>query len=210
MPHSTYPDSIEEDEYNPWEDLAETPIIRGGFIDSTIDAQDLGLERLFDINNHIDKCESGGTHNEKPCIDTPSTSTTLNEESPHKHNVYLPSESDDKFSPFTPNTLEYLENEIKKNNVNLDELETVCKNPEVFDDVREKLLDERKYYISQQAKHMNSILEIAKKTEINDVDADRLSSEIEILKNNVDKISKDFESLKHRTLTESNKNNSHD
>ena len=213
MPYSTQPTTIKEDYYDPWQDkeiekipskdlikTPITPIIRGGFIDSTTDAQDLGLVRLFAENNPTDK----------PCIDTPTTSSTLNEESPNKHSIDLPLESDDKFSPFTPNTLEYLEYEIKKNKLNLDELEKVCKHPEIVDDVREKLLDERKYYVSQQAKHMNSILEIAKKTEINDIDADKLLNEINKLKENVDKLFKDSESIKQRTLTESNKSNLND
>lgn len=143
--------------------------------------------RLFDENDQ----ETTKTR----FIETPTTATdtTLNELSPIEFER-------DNFTPFTPNTFEYLEKEIMKNKENLDNLEVVCKDPEIWGNIREKFLDERKYFVSQQEKHMQSILEQAKRTDINDVDADRLIREIDSLKDKVDKLSKDAESIKHRTL----------
>ena len=106
-----------------------------------------------------------------------------------RDSVDKPSNSDNSlylFSPFTPNSLKSLKAEIKRNKENLEELKTVFKDSDIIDDVREILIDERKYYVSQKAKHLNSILEQAKKVEIHDVDADKLLKEIEDLKGNVE------------------------
>lgn len=109
-------------------------IERGGFIDTISDAVDLGLERLLEVNNHreikrgdyldssingydtaIQKLFDKNSSSEKPCSDTPSSTTTLNELSLNKRSVNINSDSHDEFSPFTPITLQHLKNEIKKN-----------------------------------------------------------------------------------------------
>ena len=51
---------------------------------------------------------------------------------------------------------------------------------------------------------MNSVLDIAKKTDLNDVDADKLLKQTENLKSNVEKLSKHSESIRNRSLNESN------
>ena len=94
--------------------------------------------RLFAENNLINKFY----------IDTFTTLNTLNEKSLNKHNINLPLKSNNKFSSFTFNTLKYLEYEIKKNKLNLNELEKVYKHFKIVNNVREKLLNERKYYVN--------------------------------------------------------------
>lgn len=183
--------SSQETESIPNNNLTESIIIRGGFIDSVKDAEDLGLKRLF---NEAD-------YSEKPCVNTPSTSTTLI--NPNGNSIDIPSRSPDNFSPFTPKTLEFLKEEIKINDENLRTIESVCKDSDVLANVREKLLDEKRYYLDQQNKHINSLLDIANKTDIRDVDADKLIKEIDNLKSSVDKLSKDSESIRYRTLKES-------
>lgn len=98
--------SAQETESIPNNNLTESIIIRGGFIDSVKDAEDLGLKRLF--NEEDDS--------EKPCINIPSTSTTLI--SPNGNSIDIPSRSPDNFSPFTPKILDFLKEEKEKEEEN--------------------------------------------------------------------------------------------
>lgn len=52
----------------------------------------------------------------------------------------------------------------------MENLTNVCKDPTTKTSVNELLLEERKYLLEQKSKHLNSILQEAKNTPINDVD----------------------------------------
>ena len=65
--------------------------------------------------------------------DTPSTSTTLIS----SNSINLPWESQANFSPFTPITLKSLQQELEKNDINLKNLDSLCKNAEINKDVRD-------------------------------------------------------------------------
>jgi DNA-binding transcriptional regulator GbsR (MarR family) len=104
------------------------------------------------------------------------------------------------FSPFTPNSLEHLKYELDRNKQNLREVEDVCNDPRTRDDVKERLIDERKYFLDQQRKHTTAILDMASKVDLNDVDADKLSKEVGKLKDDVERLYEDCESVKHRRL----------
>lgn len=73
----------------------------------------------------------------------------------------------DNNSPLSPVTLAYLNDEIKDN-------ETSLANPNLDNETIEKLMDDRRYLLDQRSNHLNAILEIAKKTPVNDIDTDYL------------------------------------
>lgn len=78
---------------------------------------------------------------------------------------------------------------------------------EVRSDVKEKLLQERKYLLTQQNYHLEAVAQQAMSEGLNDVDvdADQLLKDIEQPNNNVQQLSKEVESIKHRTLENDNK-----
>ena len=86
--------------------------------------------------------------------------------------------------------------------MNLKNIDSLCKDAEINKDVREKLLDERKYLLNQHSKHLNSVLDIEKKTDLND--ADKLLKQIDNLRSNVGRLSKDSGSIRNISLNESN------
>jgi DNA-binding transcriptional regulator GbsR (MarR family) len=96
--------------------------------------------------------------------------------------------------------LEHLKYELDRNKQNLREVEDVCNDPRTRDDVKERLIDERKYFLDQQRKHTTAILDMASKVDLNDVDADKLSKEVGKLKDDVERLYEDCESVKHRRL----------
>lgn len=96
-------------------------------------------------------------------------------------NLNMDSPSSKYFSPFTPTTYQELNKEIKKNWMKINKLETT---PEEEDYVKENLLDEKRYLLDQKAKHLKSLLDIAKNTPINDIDVDKLKKDIESLNKN--------------------------
>ena len=99
------PQGNDEAESIPYKNSAESLIIRDGFIDTTEDADDLGLKRLFhpcgaeDENKDSSSAPQGSDKdNENPCIKTPSTSTTLVDS--NGNSIELPAQSSDNFSLF--------------------------------------------------------------------------------------------------------------
>jgi len=64
------------------------------------------------------------------------------------------------------------------------------------------LLDERQYLLNQHRKHMDAILETAKKTPTNSEDADKILKDIDSLKSNVDKLVNESKQIYHRKLDE--------
>lgn len=105
--------------------------------------------------------------------------------------------NDDKFSP---NTLSYLDEEIKRNKENLKDINKVCKDQFTKSSVMEALMEERKYLLEQKSKHLNSVLQEAKDTPINDVDTDKLCDDITKLQSDVENLAKESEKIKHRKL----------
>jgi len=107
--------------------------------------------------------------------ETASTTTTLYEPTPTTDKPISPDDEEkglekDMFSPFTPNSLEQLKKEIERNVENMNELDTVCKDPDIKDNVKEKLIDERTYFLNQQVKHMDAIVQQARRVDFGDVD----------------------------------------
>lgn len=105
--------------------------------------------------------------------------------------------NNDKFSP---NTLSYLDEEIKRNEENLEDINKVCKDQITKPSVMEVLMEERKYLLEQKSKHLNSVLQEAKDTPINDVDTDKLCDDITKLQSDVENLAKESERIKHRKL----------
>ena len=138
----------------------------------------------------------------KPSTD--STTTTLNEPSPivdkYPQGSVEPSTAKEIFSPFTPHSLEFLKYEIERSKENLKQVDNICKDPDVKQDIKEKIMDKHRYYLDQEAKHLNAVIEAAKKADLNDVDADKLIKEIEDLKDNANKLSEDSKAINHRRL----------
>jgi len=141
----------------------------------------------------------------------PSPTSTLNETSPSTNVVTSPDAETTTveaqrtpFSPFTPNTFDELKSEIKRNSENLDQLDSVT-DPAVLGDVKENLLDEKRFFLTQQTNHLEAVVEQARSIELNDVDMDDLLKKVEELKSNVDRLSKDVESIKHRALENNDK-----
>lgn len=84
--------------------------------------EDLGLKLLFTEDK-----DSSDKGSEETNFKTPSTTTTL--VSSDSKSIDFPTrscETSDNFSPFTPITLEFMKEEIKKNEENLKDLESVC------------------------------------------------------------------------------------
>lgn len=180
---------------------AEEPEYSDLSIDPTIQCEDDTLYQNFvkDVNS----LENNSSVNR--FVD--STTTTVNELSPIKDNSLILSPDKEKstpFTPFTPGTYECLQHEIEKNEKNTDDLNNICKDADIKDSIKEKLIDERVYYLDQQNKHMDSVLEEAKNVSLNDVDTDKLIKHVDNLKVNVDKLHKDSQSIKHRSLERSN------
>lgn len=97
-------------------------------------------------------------------------------------------------TPFTPNTLTELDKEIFKNKKRLDSLEDFC-NKDVKDSVKDILLDEQKYLLSQKANHLESVLHEAKNTPLYEVDTDKLDQEVKNLKEKVTKLEEESNNL---------------
>lgn len=110
------------------------------------------------------------------------------------------------FSPFTPTTFDVVRDEIKRNSENLEGLEQVI-SPQVQSDVKEKLLKEKTYLVTQQSYHLEAIAQQAIPVELNDVDADELLKGIKELNNNVQQLNKQAESIKDRSLEDQNRSN---
>jgi hypothetical protein len=79
-----------------------------------------------------------------------------------------------KEDQFSPVTLNALDKEIETNKQNLARLTIDCPDKELQPSVRETLLEEAKYLLSQKGKHLESLYNEAKNTHINDVDVDKL------------------------------------
>lgn len=122
------------------------------------------------------------------------------------------SKSDSELSPdyskdkFSPTTLGSLDDEIKRNASNINDLSKVCKHDLTKLSVSDALLDERKYLLDQKSKHLSSILQEGKNVPISDIDPDNLLKQISDLKLNVDKLYNKSEDMIDRTL----KNNKND
>ena len=158
------------------------------------------LPSTLDIPTHPDyKYASSSTTNTPNATDTPNTQDTLNTSDTPNSSVTpnSPITSYTPFTPFTPHTLDALENEIKTNEEKLSKLDKVSDSnaPE-----KEDLLDEKKYYLDQKAKHLISVLHEARKTQLNDIDEDKLLKDTTDLKSKVDELEKLANEVKNRKL----------
>lgn len=93
-----------------------------------------------------------------------------------------PTTNNTPFTPFTPSTFEELNKEIKRNSALLSQIDTI---QEENTTEKENLLEEKHYLLNQKAKHLKSLLNIAKNTPIFDVDVNKLHQDIEDLDKNV-------------------------
>lgn len=100
---------------------------------------------------------------------------------------------------FTPNTLDSLNQEITNNKLNLDNIDNISK-LDTKQHVRENLLDERRYLLDQKAKHLDSVLQLAKTAPIYDIDADELEKDILKLKKKIDKLVEMSKEIRYRSL----------
>ena len=78
--------------------------------------------------------------------------------------------------------------EIKSNTNNIAEPDSLA-NQDVLSDVREKLLHEKQYFLSQQNYHLEAVVKEAISQDLNEVDTDELLKKVQQLKNNMDKLS---------------------
>lgn len=141
----------------------------------------------------------------RPTSTLNETSDSIKVESPFNWNTTTTVESQHTpFSPFSPNTLDALALEIKRNEANLAQIDSVA-SPAVKDSVKKALLDEKRFFLSQLNNHLNAVSEKASLIELSDVDADELVKQTDELKSNIDKLSEQVKSLKHRSLEDNNK-----
>jgi hypothetical protein len=111
---------------------------------------------------------------------------------------------------FTANTLKALEDEMKINEKNLDNLDSLKVNDHAKDLAKEKLLEERAYLLSQHSNHMSALLQKASRTSTEEsaVDLDKLIEDSTKLKDNINKLIDDTSSLSHRKLNKTNEGDS--
>ena len=93
-----------------------------------------------------------------------------------------PTTNNTPFTPFTPSTFEELNKEIKRNSALLSQIDTI---QEENTTEKENLLEEKHCLLNQKAKHLKSLLNIAKNTPIFDVDVNKLHQDIETLDKDV-------------------------
>ena len=110
------------------------------------------------------------------------------------------------FSPFTATTFDVIRDEIKRNSEKLEALEQVI-SPHVQSDVKQKLLKEKTYLVTQQSYHLEAIAIQTIPVGLNDVYAGELSKRIKELNNNVQQLNKQAESIKDRSLIDQNRSN---
>lgn len=101
---------------------------------------------------------------------------------------------------FTPKTLKFLDEEIKQNSENLNNLGNVCNDDMTKVSVNENLLEERKYLLQQKSKHLASILHEASEIPLKETDVDTYFEDLSNLKDNVDNLVKKSETLRDRSL----------
>lgn len=88
----------------------------------------------------------------------------------------------------TPGTLDVLNNELRKNSIELGNVEKDGENSKNKGLSKEQLMDERSYLLEVKAKHLDAQLELGKRTEFKDIDPDHLHDEISNLRNKVNKL----------------------
>lgn len=133
------------------------------------------------------------------------TSDSIKVESPSNSSTTTTVESvHSPFSPFSPTTLDALALEIKRNEENLAQSYSVA-SPAVKDSIKENLLDEKRFFLSQLNYHLNAVSEKAFLIELSDTDADELIKQTDQLKSNLDRLSEQVKSLKYRSLENNNK-----
>ena len=163
------------------------------------------LEELSKIQNteNSRKDESVTDESTKGSLLSPTTTENSNNTTNTTSTSYpSPDYSKDKFSP---NTLVFLDAEIRRNSINLETLTNVCKDPDTKTSINETLLEERKYLLEQKSKHLNSILQEASNTPLNDTDVDNMCKEISQLKTKVDNLYSKSENFKDRSLNSNEK-----
>lgn len=104
---------------------------------------------------------------------------------------------------FTPRTLGELDKVIEENTSNLKAIDNLPIDDTTKPSIKEKLIDEKRYLLDQKAKHVNSVLQQAKNTNLHDVDVDNLRKQVSQLKTTVDDLMNQSEDLKTRSLNES-------
>lgn len=152
-------------------------------------------------DDKVDESVSDGSTNTTLC----SQSTTESSNESNTTSSSLESSPDYSKDKFTPSTLSYLDAEIKRNSENLKELSNICKDDTTMSSLNEQLVDERKYLLQQKSNHLNSILQEAINTPIDESDIDKLRKDISELKTSVDKLFDKSENLRDRNL-DCNKN----
>lgn len=138
-----------------------------------------------------------------PVSSTPTLWTRPNSETPE-------ASPDCSKDMFTPTTLSFLDKEIKENDLNLENLDNICKDETTKQSVKEKLIEEAKYLLDQKSNHLNSILQQAKNTPINsnETDVDNLHNEISCLKTKVKDLYEKSKDLQNRLDVDENNPNS--
>lgn len=81
----------------------------------------------------------------------------------------------------TPITLEHLKKEILINQENLHNIDNIAVNSDLKQDLRENLLDEKRYLLDQHRKHLDAIVEISKRTAVSEEEADKIRKDISTL-----------------------------
>lgn len=107
------------------------------------------------------------------------------------------------FSGFFSQKTKKNEEEIKRNTSNLNNLYETIKDSTTKSSINEAL-EERKYLLDQKSKHLNSVIQEAKNTPLNDTDVIYLLNETYELKINVDILVTKSENLKYRNINEEN------
>lgn len=165
-----------------------------GFIEAT-KVQEKSTQTESDLLEHKVTRE-----NIPASIESPRNTTT----SSYSPNSTLPSSEPSPApafsSEFSPKTLTHLEEEIRRNGINLERYNSLPLEDDVRTNIKEKLLDERSYLLDQKAKHLDVILHKAKNVPLNDVDTDALRNDISELKKKVDDLDSKSECLNNRSL----------
>lgn len=66
-------------------------------------------------------------------------------------------------------------------------------------------MDDKRFFLSQLNNHLNAVSVKASLIELSDIDADELLKQTDELKSNIDKLSEQVKSLRHRSLEDNNK-----
>jgi len=159
--------------------------------------KDIEIKKVTKIIDMLEKKKSNVSSIHSSCDNPSLTSEYYNERI--KKKISIKTDNTDIEDMFTPNTLDSLNQEIKNNKLNLDNIDNISKH-DTKDHVRENLLDERRYLLEQKTKHLEGVLQKAKNVPINDIDVYKLDKDILKLKNNIDKLVEMSKNIKYRSL----------